>query len=61
LNQLSRELITDRFGDDLDLTQQGVFDVGEFTVEITPGLDGTSIRVFNPLTGEETTVTIPRL
>jgi curli production assembly/transport component CsgF len=61
LNQLSRELIADRFGDDLDLTQEGVFDVGEFTVEVVPGLDGTSIRVFNPLTGEETTVTIPRL
>lgn len=61
LNQLSRELIADRFGDDLDLTQEGVFDVGEFTVEVIPGLDGTSIRVFNPVTGEETTVTIPRL
>jgi curli production assembly/transport component CsgF len=61
LNQLSRELIADRFGDDLDLTREGVFDVGEYTVEVIPGLDGTSIRVFNPVTGEETTVTIPRL
>ena len=59
LNQLSRELISDRFGDDLDLTQEGLFDLGEFTVEIVPGLDGTSIRIFNELTGDETTVTIP--
>lgn len=59
LNQLSRELIANRFGDDLDLTQEGLFDLGEFTVEIIPGLDGTVIRVFNELTGDETTVTIP--
>jgi len=59
LNQLSRELVTNRFGDDLDLTQEGRFDLGEFTVEIIPGLDGTAIRVFNELTGDETTVTIP--
>jgi curli production assembly/transport component CsgF len=59
LSQLSRELISNRFGDDLDLTQEGLFDLGEFTVEIIPGLSGASIRVFNELTGEETTVTIP--
>jgi curli production assembly/transport component CsgF len=59
LNQLSRELVYNRFGDDLDLTQEGRFDLGEFTVEIIPGLDGTAIRVFNELTGDETTVTIP--
>ena len=60
LNQLSRELITNRFGD-LDLSQPGTFDFGDFTVEITPGLDGVSIRIFNLLTGEETTVTVPGL
>lgn len=59
LNQLSRELISNRFGDQLDLTQEGLFDLGEFTVEIIPGLDGTAIRIFNELTGAETTVTIP--
>jgi curli production assembly/transport component CsgF len=59
LSQLSRELIANRFGDDLDLTQEGLFDLGEFTVEIIPGLDGTAVRIFNELTGDETTVTIP--
>ena len=58
LNQLSRELITNRFGD-LDLTQPGTFNLGDFQIEITPGLDGVSIRLFNLLTGEETIVTIP--
>ena len=60
LNQLSRELITNRFGE-LDLTQPGTFDFGDFQVEIIPGLDGVSIRIFNLLTGEETTVTVPGL
>ena len=58
LNQLSRELITDRFGD-LDLTRPGTFSLGDFQVEVVPGLDGVSVRVFNLLTGDETIVSIP--
>ena len=58
LSQLSRELISNRFGD-LDLTQPGTFNFGDFQLEVVPGLDGVSIRIFNLLTGEETTVTIP--
>ena len=58
LNQLSRELIADRFGE-LDLTQQGTFSFGDFQIEVLPGIDGVSVRVFNLLTGEETVVTIP--
>ena len=60
LNQLSRELITTRFGD-LDLSEPGTFDFGDFTLEVVPGIDGVTIRIFNILTGEETTVTIPNL
>jgi curli production assembly/transport component CsgF len=60
LNQLSRELISNRFGA-VNLSQQGTFDIGEFTVEIIPALDGTTVRVLNPITGDETTVSIPTL
>jgi curli production assembly/transport component CsgF len=60
LNNLSREIIFDRFGD-LDLTQAGRFDLGDFQIDITPGLSEVSIRIFNVLTGEETTVSIPNL
>ena len=60
LSQLSRELIGSRFGG-LDLTQPGTYELGDFNIEIVPGLDGVVIRVFNILTGEETTVTIPNL
>ena len=58
LNQLSRELIFNRFGD-LDLTQPGTFNLGDFQIEIVPGIDGVSVRVFNLLTGDETIVTVP--
>jgi len=59
LNQLSREVIQDRFGD-IDLTQEGSFDFERFSVDVTPGPSGISIRVFNKQTGESTTVEVPR-
>lgn len=60
LGQLSRELIRERFGE-LDLTKEGRFDLGDFVVEVTPGLDGVEIRVTNILSGDESVVTIPSL
>ena len=58
LSQLSRELVSDRFGS-LNLQEQGTYDLGEFTVDVSPGLDGINIKVFNKLTGDESTITIP--
>ena len=58
MSQLSRELIHNRFRD-LDLTQEGRFDLGDYIVEVTPGLDGLSIRVFDVISGDESIVTIP--
>ncbi|MEK9500757.1 curli production assembly/transport component CsgF [Gaopeijia maritima] len=59
LSAISRELVTNRFGDDLDLTQEGRYDIGGFVVDILPGLNGVDIKVINSLTGDQTTVTIP--
>ena len=58
LSQLSRELVRERFGD-IDLTQEGTFDLGDFVIEVIPGLEGINIRIFNRLTGEESVVTVP--
>ena len=58
LSQLSRELILNRFRN-LDLTREGRFDLGDYVVEITPGLDGLSIRVIDVLSGDESLITIP--
>ncbi len=60
LSQLSREIILDRFGD-LDLSQPGTFNFGDFSIEVVPGLGDVSIRIFNLLTGEESVVTIPNV
>ena len=58
LSQLSRELIFNRFSD-LDLTKEGRFDLGDYVVEVTPGLDGLSIRVIDVLSGDESIITVP--
>ncbi len=59
LNQLSRQIVERQFGESIDLSQQGRYDLGQFTVEITPGLNGLNIRVFDAFSGDETTITIP--
>lgn len=58
LSQLSRELVQERFGD-LNLQEQGRYDLGEFVVDVNPDLDGINIHVFNKVTGDESTITIP--
>ena len=60
LSDLSRQIVGDQFGG-VDFTQEGSFDLGDFLVEITPGLNGISIRVFNVLTGDESIIDIPSL
>lgn len=61
LNQLSRQIIERQFGDNaLDLTREGRYDLGQFVVEIVPGLNGLNIQIFNAVTGEEATITIPK-
>lgn len=59
ISQLSRDIVERQFGDALDLTQEGRYELGQFTVEITPGLDGISIRIFDVFSGDESTIAIP--
>lgn len=59
LDQISRQVIEQRFGD-IDLTQEGTFNFDQFTVDVTPGPSGISIRVFNKQTGESSTIEVPR-
>lgn len=59
-DRLTREIVQQRFGDQIDLTQEGRFDLQNFTVEVIPGSQGISIRVFNKNTGETSTIEVPR-
>jgi len=57
LNQLSRRLVGDAFGD--DELGEGVFEIGTFRVEITNVLEGVSITILNTIDGGETNVIVP--
>lgn len=58
LSQLTRDIVRREFGDGEELQQQR-FEFGEFSIEVNPGTDGVQISIFNILTGDETSVTIP--
>lgn len=59
LGELAQEIVQKRFGD-LDLSQKGKYDVGNFSINILPGLNGIDITVFNKNSGDQSTITIPR-
>ncbi len=61
LSQLTRNLVRDELGENLDLTKEHTLEFGEFSINVNPGYDGVKISIFNILTGEETNITIPNI
>lgn len=59
LNQLSRDLISDQFGEE-GLTV-GTYQFGDFQIDIAPGLNGLVINITDFATGGQTSITIPYL
>ncbi len=59
LSQLSRDLVRGEFSG-VDLSSEGVYDLGDFTIEVMPGLDEIAIEITDQLSGERTQVEIPR-
>lgn len=59
LSQLSRQLVSGEVGG-LDLSTEGIYDLGDFTVEVVPGLDLITIEILDLISGERTQVEIPR-
>ena len=57
LNQISKDLFRDQFGD--NGLQEGTFTFGSLVVEISPTTDGMTFDIFDTVTGEQTTITIP--
>lgn len=57
LNQLSRDLFQQEYGDS-GLTV-GTYTFGSLVVEITPTTGGLSINIFDTTTGEQTNIIIP--
>jgi curli production assembly/transport component CsgF len=58
LSQLTRDLVLQQFGEEGNIDESR-FEFGEFTIEVIPGANGVEIRIFNILTGDETSITIP--
>jgi curli production assembly/transport component CsgF len=57
LNQLSRQLITQMYGE-VGL-EEGRYEFGEFIIEVTPGAEGLEVHIFDVSTGGETSIIIP--
>ncbi len=57
LNQLSKQLIEDTFGE--NNMDEGLYEFGTFTVEIFNTAEGVNIRLFDIATGNETEILIP--
>lgn len=58
LNQLSRDIFDQQFGEDL-LTQEGTYQLGNFQVDVQPGFDGLIITITDFSTGGTTNLTVP--
>lgn len=59
LSQLSRQLVRGDLAE-IDLSQEGVIDLGDFSIQVMPGLDNITIEILDQLSGERTQVEIPR-
>lgn len=59
LSQLTRDIARKQLGLSDEEMKESRFEFGEFTIDIVPGLDGVQIVIFNILTGDETSITIP--
>jgi curli production assembly/transport component CsgF len=59
LSQLSRNLISSIFGE--SELEAGRYEIGDFIIDITQGVDGINIIIYDLGTGGETTIIIPYL
>lgn len=59
LSQLTRDIARRQLGLDAEEMQETRFEFGEFTIEVVPGADGVQVVIFNIMTGDETSITIP--
>jgi curli production assembly/transport component CsgF len=57
LNQLSRQLVTNQFGE--EGLEEGTFILGDFQIDITPTGDGIGIFILDGSTGNTTNVLVP--
>jgi curli production assembly/transport component CsgF len=57
LNQLSRQLISDQFGE--EGLQEGNYLIGSYEISVTSGTDGITVSIVDLDTGGQTSITVP--
>lgn len=57
LSQISRQIISDQFGE--DGLQEGTYTLGNFQVDVASTLEGLTITIFDQAQGESTQIVIP--
>lgn len=59
LSELAQQIVLQKFGN-LNLSQKGKYDLGNYIINIVPGLSGINIDVFDKSTGNQSSITIPK-
>ena len=59
LSELTNRFISEQFG--TGTVKAGTYAVGGYQIQVTPGSAGVVIVIADPVTGNQTTVTIPNL
>jgi len=57
LSRISRELISDQFGE--EGLSEGQYEIGNYQIDVAPGGEGIQIIILDTTTGSETTVSVP--
>lgn len=57
LSRVSRELLDDQFGE--EGLEEGVYEIGSYKIDVSPGDEGIQIKILDTATGNETIVTAP--
>lgn len=57
LNQLSRQIVSDAFGE--NALEEGRYELGDYIIDVADGGTGVTITIYDTLNGGETTIEVP--
>jgi curli production assembly/transport component CsgF len=57
LNQISRELLSDTFGE--GGLKEGMYEIGDYTIDVKETLEGITINITDNVNGGETNIVVP--
>lgn len=61
LSELTQGIVRDKLGDNFDFSQENTLEFGDFSIDVIPSGDGVSFRIFDAITGDQTSITIPNI